>query len=244
MSRFKKCVYIEGRYMIRGSLFFMLIYLLIYIVLLFAALIFRNEGSNVYFYSGFDISAAFFVFIYAISNYKEMNNFLLMFGNTRKMIFLSQVVVNTAMCVIIMFMSLLFIGIDHIVAGVIMPGVKISPSTTNAIYPYAGIVSGLIFILAFYILMTSFSMVYGSLAYKLGKVFIASFWICFGLAFTILPLIINVLGIGNAVLNAIETYLGIHSQNGIFLASANFIITALLFNAFAYLVSRRQPQVA
>ena len=221
----------------------MLIYLLIYVVLLSSALIFRNEGSKVYFYSGFDVSATFFVFVYVISNYKEMNNYLLMFGNTRKTIFLSQVVVNTALCVILTFMSFLFIGIDNIVAKVILPGIEITPSTVNSIYSYAGIASVFIFILAFYILMTSFSMVYGSLAYKLGKVFIVSFWICFGLAFIILPIIINVLGIGDAVINGIEAYTGVIYTTA-YSASADFIITALLFYAFAYLVSRRQPQVA
>jgi hypothetical protein len=244
MNRLKKCVYIPGKSMIRSSLYFMLIYLLVYAVLLSSAIIFRNEGSKVYFYSGFDVSAAIFVFIYVISSYKEMNNFLLMFGNTRKMVFLSQVAVNTAMCAILALMSLLFVGIDHIVAGVMFPGFKVSPSSVNAIYPYAGIASVFIFVMAFYILLTSFSMVYGTLAYKFGKVFIAAFWICFGLSFAILPIIIDVFGIGKAFINAIEAYLCINLNNGILLASANFIITALLFNAFAYLVSRRQPQAA
>lgn len=244
MDRLKKCVYIPVRYMIRTSLYFMLIYLLVCVVLLSGALMFRDDGSKVFFYSGFDISAAIFAFIYIISDYKEMNNFLLMYGNTRKMIFLSKVIVNITMCIILALMSLLFIGYDHIVTGAIMPGIEISPSVVNVLYPYAGIVSEFIFIMAFYILMTSFSMVYGSLAYKLGKVFIASFWICFGLAFIMLPLIISNLGIGNALVNAIDAYMGINLHNGIFLASANFIITALLFNAFAYLLSRRQPQVA
>jgi hypothetical protein len=243
MSRLKKCVYIPGRYMIRDSLFFMLIHLLVYVVLLSAAFAFRKEESHVYFNSGFDISAAIFAFVYVIVGYKEMNNFLLMFGNTRKMIFLSKVVVNIAMCVILAFMSFLFAGIDNITVNAILPGFKVSPGSTKVLYPYAGIASEHIFIFALYILITSFSMVYGSLAYKLGKLFIASFWICFGLAFIILPIMINVYGISDAVINVIKIYLGSNLRNGIYVASANFILTALLFYALSYLISRRQPQV-
>jgi hypothetical protein len=222
----------------------MLFYFLGYIALLFVVSVFREEGGIIYFNSRFYISAAIFAFVYVIVGYKEMNNFLLMFGNTRKMIFLSKVVVNIAMCVILAFMSFLFAGIDNITINAILPGFKVLPGSTKVLYPYAGIASEYIFIFSSYILITSFSMVYGSLAYKLGKLFTASFWICFGLAFIILPIIINVLGIGDALINGIEAYLGINLHNGIFLASANFIITALLFYAFAYLVSRRQPQVA
>ncbi|MGI6669166.1 MAG: hypothetical protein ACOX4M_07150 [Acetivibrionales bacterium] len=243
MNRLRKCVTISGRSMIRSSLAFTLIYLLGYAVLVSAILIIKNNESAVYFNSGYDIGAAIFAFVYVTSSYKEINNFLLMFGNTRRTIFQSKVVVNIAMCVILAFMSFLFIGIDSVQSGVLSPGPKLFRSSTNAIYPGAGIASEFIFTLALYILVTSFAMVYGSLVYKLGKLFIVTFWICFGMAFVLLPVIVDIYGIGDTLAMIIIMYLCIYMPNGIFLASANFIITALVLYGFAYLVARRQPQV-
>jgi hypothetical protein len=45
-------------------------------------------------------------------------------------------------------------------------------------------------------------------------------------------------------LSVIRSYLLIGHQHGILLAPVNFIITALLFSAATYLLSRRQPQTA
>jgi len=112
----------------------------------------------------------------------------------------------------------------------------------NSIYQDSNWASELLFIATLFILLLSFSMLYGSLAYKLGKVFVIVFWVAFGISFVSFPIIANIYDL-TFILKAIELFFCLGVPKGILLAPINFILLALIFSALTYLLSRRQPQV-
>ena len=242
MNRVSKCLYFQNKNMVKSTLIFMLYYTMISLFLLLLPVIFKDlriGGSN--FNSGFYMAAAIFAFVYVIASYKETFNYLLLFGNTRKTIFISSIVTNTAM-------SLFLAAISAISSYLEKPILRLFGYNSmdfnllNSIYQDSNWASELLFIATLFILLLSFSMLYGSLAYKLGKVFVIVLWVAFGISFVSFPIIANIYDL-TFILKAIELFFCLGVPKGILLAPINFILLALIFSALTYLLSRRQPQV-
>lgn len=242
MNRVSKSLYFQNKNMLRNTLLFVLFYAAASIFIISLPVIFKGlriGGTN--FNSGFYMGAAIFAFVYVISVYKETFNYLLMFGNTRKTIFISSIITNTAMSIILAIISAIS---PHLEKPVIkLFGYNYSNiNLLNLIYQDSNWASELLFYAALFILLTSFSMLYGSLSYKLGSIFIVVFWVAFGISIISFPIITEINNI-TFILRAIELFFSLGVPNGILLASVNFILTAVVFNALAYLLSMRQPQV-
>ena len=226
--------------MAKTTITFLCIYFAVCLALFVLFQTTTSEGSV---NSGFYIGSSVFIFVYVIADYKEKFNYLLMFSNTRKNIFISSAVTFTVMSIFLAVVSILSIRLDGVVSRAFEFGGSGHLGLLSLIYNSSDIAFEFLWFTTFFILICSFSMLYSSLAYKLGKVFITLFWICFGISWFILPIASGLDG-ATTCINALKAYFCISVPNGILLAPVNFIITTVIFGAAAYVISSRQPQVA
>lgn len=239
MNRLKKCIDFQMKSMIKTTIIFICIYILVCAVLL----LFISPSINGGFNSGFYIGCAVFIFVYVIAGYRENFNYLLMFSNTRKNIFFSSAVAFAAMSIFLAVVSILSIQMDGVLARLFEFGGNSHYGLITLMYNDSNMAAEFLWFTAFFILICSFSMLYSSLAYKLGKIFITFFWICFGISWVVLPAASGIDG-ASTFFNTLKAYFCIDVQNGILLAPVNFTITAVILGAAAYLISSRQPQAA
>jgi hypothetical protein len=236
MNRISKCFRFRLNNMLKSTLWFTAIYFLV------TCLLFTIGSSSATFSSGFIFSTAIFAFVYVISDYRASFNYLLINGNSRKTIYISNIAANIVFSAVLTGLSLISVIIEIYILKNITVHLEEGVSVFQMIYPNAAKAMEFPFLAAFFILLTSFSMLYGVLAYKFGKYFITIFWVGFGLLCITLPMSSNVTGL--TILSVIRSYLWIDHPYGTLLASLDFIITAVLFSTAAYLLSRQQPQTA
>ena len=238
MNRISKCLRFQLKNMLKSTLWFLIIYCLAAYGLSLLTYILSGGAQNT-FKSGLSIGAAIYAFVYVIADYRATFNYLMINGNTRSTIYISNVITNIILSAALAVLSYLSGFADAFFTKIVSGTALEQFSILQFMYPGSARVLELPYLAALFILLTSFSMLYGALAYKFGKYFITVFWIGFGLAVISLPLS----GDGFITIGTIiEKYLWLGNPNGVLLAQASFIITALVFGAAAYLVSRRQPQ--
>ncbi len=240
MNRLSKCINFQIKNMIKGSVIFLTIYFLVSLALFILFAVSINNGSGGSINSGFYIGAGIFIFIYVIAAYKETFNYLLMFGNTRKNILLSGIVTSAIMSLSFSVISSISMQVEDAISKSMGNGRFGSINLINLMYEGSGVFSVFIWLTAFFFLICSFSLFYSTLAYKFGNIFITLFWVCFGLAFIGLPILLDM----NSFKVPLEFFFRIESERGILLAPVNFVVASAIFGAIAYLVSRRQPQSA
>ncbi len=239
MNRITKCLRFEAKNMLKSTLWFIVIYSFASIGLF--SIIYTSAGNSTFtFNSGLFIGAAFFAFVYVLSDYRSSFNYLLINGNTRKTIFLSTTIANVILSAILAVLSYIFDFIDTFVSKSLAGSVREGITLIEIMYPNSSKALELPYMAALLIMLTSFAMLYGALAYRFGKYFITVFWVCFGIAFMALPLS----SAAANIIKFIEAFMYIGKTNGILLAPINFIATALVFSAAAYLISYHQPQTA
>lgn len=247
MNRLIKCVQFQMKSMMKRILYFMMYYSVIYIALILLLSLVNpkpDSGGNIV--AGFSISGAIFVFIIITVSYKSIFNFLLMFGNTRKNIFLSSVSAITLASVALSAISVLFDLLDKFFVSKVVNNFNVEKNMDllNTLIYKKGvtIAEEFLWYAAMFILVCSFALLYGSLRYKFGKAFTIAFWVGLSLISTFVPTLAGIDDI--AMLNALKAYLCIGVPNGILLAPVNFIITAVVLSAVTYAVTARQPQTA
>ena len=239
MNRISKCLRFQLKNMLKSTLWFLIIYCLAAYGLSLLTYILSGGAQNT-FKSGLSIGAAFYIFVYVISDYRTTFNYLMINGNTRTTIYISNIIANIILSVAMSILSYLSGFADAFFTKALSGIIPGQISILQFIYPGSVGVLELPYLAALFILITAFSKLYGVLNYKFGKYFVTIFWVGFGLAVISLPLSgsDSFLKIGTII----EKYLWLGHPNGVLLAQASFIITALVFGAAAYLVSRRQPQ--
>jgi hypothetical protein len=247
MNRLLKCIQFQLKGALQSTSWFLGIYLVIYLFLfvLLQQLISSSDNSSGSVNSGFFLAGAIFVFVQVSASYKPNFNYLLMFGNTRRNIFLSTVSASAALSVIMAVISVASQFVDNAIT-------KTLSKNSEAVYYdlfsilYKSNVNTFtesLWFLAMFIVIFSLAMLYGAMAYRFGKVFITAFWVVLGLCLTVLPLTIPVLNGTNVYVAALKMYFCAGVSGGIMLAPVNFIITAIIFCAVTYVLSTRQSQV-
>lgn len=239
MNRLFKCISFQMYRFFKSALTFLGIYIAIFFIVV---LMLTNSNATGSFNSSFFIAGSIFIFVSVISSYKITFNYLMMFGNTRKNIILSSFVTYILFSAFFSIVSILSELMDSMVTKAFHHFSNFSilsilyKSNTNW-------VSEMVWFMALFILISSLSMLYGSLAYKFGKIFSTIFWVGFGLSWMLLPVFASVNG-QSTFFNAIKAYFCAGDPNGILLAPVNFIISAVIFAAITYVISTKQPQVA
>ena len=243
MNRLSKCINFQIKNMIKSSVIFLAIYFAVSLALylLFAFSINNSSGGSIN--SGFYMGTAIFLFVFVIASYKEMFNYLLMFGNTRKNILLSSIVTSAVMSLSFSVISSISIQVEDVLSKSIGNGRFGNINLINLMYEGSGVFSVFIWLTMFFFLICSFSLLYASLAYKFGSVFITVFWVCFGLSFIGLPILFETNNF-KVLADALAFFFRIGSEHGVLLAPVNFVAASAIFSAVAYLASRRQPQNA
>lgn len=240
MKRIGKCLNFELRYMCKSTLvflegFYFGIYAVIAGILLYADQ-HGNSGSNVN--TSFYIAGAVYIFAFIASSYRPLFNNLLMFGNTRKSIVFSSFVANIALSALIAVISVFSVFLDTSFTAV---SGNSGFDILDIIYRgNVNIAAEFLWFLAFFILVSAFAMLYGSLIYKLGKVFIGAFWTGVFFLLTLVPALTGF----EAIAKIFNTFFCLDNTNGIVLAPVNFLLTASVLGAAAYMSARRQPQNA
>ncbi len=236
MSRFSKCLSYQIKKKFMGTFIFLGFYTAICTVL-YLLTIYENIASNgrSSFSSSMSFTAVIFGFVYVIADYKSKTNYLMMFGNTRKNIFLSSLLSNVILSVLLAVISAVFSIIENALAELFYKSEN-NMNLFHSIYPESNIGTEILYMFALFILITSFSTLYGALAYKFGTIFKIVFWVAFGMSFIFTPLT-PVLG------NLLMSFFRYGIPNGILFAPINFMIAALILYAASYAAAIRQPQV-
>lgn len=247
MNRLSKCIQFQSRSALQGTVWFLGIYLAIYLVLsvFLGQLVSSSDSDSGSMNSGFIFAGAIFIFVQVAASYKPNTNYLLMFGNTRRNIFLSTVSVSAVLSVIIAVVSIASQFADNAITKVLSKNSEtvyidlltmLYKSNVNAVTEYW-------WYLALFIMISSLAMLYGAMAYRFGKVFITAFWVIFGLCFTVLPIMSTGLNGTTVYVKVLKMYFCTGVSGGILLAPLNFILTAIIFCAVTYVLSARQSQV-
>lgn len=243
MSRLTKCINFQIRNMVKGTAIFLAIYIAATLVLSSLLMVTSESSSSKSGLSGIYIGGGIFIFVYVIAAYKETFNYLLMFGNTRKNILLSTVVTSAVMSLSFSIISFVILQVENAMSKLFDFNSSSNMSLINMMYEDSGIFTEFLWLMAIFFLICSFSLLYASLAYKFGNVFITLFWVCFGLAFIGLPILLDMNSF-KVLADAVMFFFSIGSEHGILLAPVNFVVASAIFSVIAYLVSRRQPQNA
>lgn len=244
MNRLVKCIKLQLKSMALSTLVFTAIYYGVCMLLL-AGITIRINGLSVKgsYSSGFYIGSAIFAMVFVMSNYKSNFNYLMIFGNSRKNIFFSSAVTSFAFSAVLALISVVTQWLEAVISQYF--GFKSSIGLLDLIYENTNMASEFLYYFMLFALITSFSMLYGSLAYKLGKAFVSVFWVVFGFSFIFLTVSTGLNSpLSRFILNVMTAFFQIGKTNGILLAPANFAVTALLLAAITFLLSYRQPQNA
>jgi hypothetical protein len=247
MNRLLKCIQFQLRSVLQSTSWFLGIYLAVYLVLyvLLIQLVNSSGSGSGSINSGFYFAGAIFIFVQVAASYKPNFNYLLMFGNTRRNIFLSTVSVSAVLSVIMAVVSVATQFLDYALTKEFSKKAStVYENLLTVLYQNnVNIATEYWWYLALFVMIFSLAMLYGALAYRFGKLFITAFWVGLGLCLTVLPIIAGLNG-ASIFANALNTYFCAGVPGGILLASVNFIITAIIFSAVTYVVSTRQSQIA
>ena len=238
MNRLEKCIRFQLNAMIKSSIIFLAVYFAVTAALFTLFDIYISTGSGGSLNSGFYISAGIFVFVYVIVTYKEMFNYLLMFGNTRKNIILSTIAASAVMSLMFSIISTAILQAERAISHAKGYGWYGGISLLDLAYKDSSVLSESLWLFTFFFLICSFSLLYSTLAYKLGSVFITLFWVCFGLSFLSSPLLMS----SKTISEIIIFFFCTEFEHGILLAPVNFTVMSVIFCLIGYVVSRRQPQ--
>ena len=240
MDRLMKCIRFQIKHMLKSMTAFTCIYAAAYLAITVLILSTRSGNSSGSVNAGFYLGAAIFIIIYVMANYKETFNYLLMFGSTRNSILLSMATTIISMSALFAALSTLAIKLEGVLSSALNMVKSDGGNILLYMYPGSGTASMFLWLTMFYSLIGSFSLLYGALAYKLGKVFVTVFWVAFGASWVVLPVTSRFF----TITSMLKAYFHIGEPGGILLAPVSFLITFLLFGGAAYLTARRQPQTA
>lgn len=243
MKRFGKCLRFTLGRTARITAVFIGIYILccaLYLLLTFT----RAANAKGYFsYDLFNVSL-FFSFIAVAVTYSLFWNSLLLFGNTRRAIYVVSAANTAVLAAVLAVLCALSSPLNFRLAGLL--GLH-SVNLLKAIYPDVpdGTPGGFLLWLLLYfsalLAVSGAALLYGALHYRFGKRFILVFWVGFGLVMTLLSGALADAR-GNGLLPLAESYFGNRRPGGIEAASLHLLLTALVFGALAWLPARRQEQ--
>lgn len=199
----------------------------------------KNGDSGGSVNTSFYFAGTIYIFAFITSSYKQLFNNLIMFGNTRKSLVFSSFIAYAALSIVISVISIVSILLD--ISFTAVSKVNSGFDILGILYEgNANIAAKFLWFLAFFILVSAFSMLFGSLAYKFGKAFIIIFWVGSGFLLMFLPAAYN----PQNLVNALAAFFCVGSANGILLAPINFILAAAVLGAGSLLAARRQSQNA
>jgi len=162
---------------------------------------------------------------------------------SRKNIFFSSAVTSFVFSDVLSLISVVTQRLEEVFSQYF--GLKSSVGLLDLIYGNTNMASEFLYYFMLFALITSFSMLYSSLAYKIEKAFVSVFWVGFGFLFIFLTASIGLNSpLSRFIVNALTAFFQIGKINGILLAPANFAVTAVLLSAITFLLSYRQPQNA
>lgn len=240
MSRFSQCVRFILERIARSVAICTAIYFAVYTAIVVLIYTIGISGHNTNTNANYIICALIFIFILFSSYYKGLYNHLLLFGNTRRSIlgalFLSGVLCATAMAVLSVLSDALNLLLSRILGFRTFMLLQI-------FYPDAGVAAQLLWYFALLLLVFCFGMLYGALAYRFGKKFRIVFWAAFGLLWVGAPLL-SLVSFRHALYRIFRAYFALDGGFGLVRASLNLVLSAAVLGVIAWLLGRRQPQVA
>jgi len=243
MNRLTKCLKFELKKSTMGMLYYGAIFIGIsaLITLFIGTGVSSDSGDHYASSMSFFMPFSIFLFISVMLTYSYHYNYLLMLGNSRKNIMLSQIMsytiisIGTAIVVRLLEfgMELLYTNLHYQYTNILNFVYKTNLSLFSTILWYFALFSFICF----------FSLFLGTLRYKFGRMFSRIFWVAFALSWIVVPFIISKL---NSHINfdlLLKHLFGIGYKNGIYLATGNFLIIAALFGIIAYFIGIKQEQI-
>jgi len=189
----------------------------------------------------FVLPCIIFMFIALSSVYKQYFNYLLMMSNKRRNI-MQSFLINIISAALFLSLISILMNLFAEISTKIFKYNKID----FIHFIYSKNINGLsefLWSFALLLMIGSFGLLFGSLKYKLGKVFVIAFWVILGCSFNFIGILVesNLIPV---LKNAFNMFFSIGNINGIYFSSINFIIAAMIFGCATYLIARRQEQKA
>lgn len=221
-------------------------YLLFYVA--FLALYYSSvPGDKSGFFSfNFINVGAIFCFVSVGVTYVGFSNSLLLFGNTRRSIFCSEMLHGAIVSALFAAVSVASDLFNPWLAGILHFHTLqylqlIYPTVSSA--TVSGVLLWLLWYFSLLCCLSGAALIYGTLQYKFGKIFIVVFWAGFGFLFSFLQIL--VFGRFQKVLTqAINWFFSCGRSNGIATASLHLLVLGAVFAGIAWLLARRQEMRA
>jgi len=240
MNRLSNCIKFETKKATKSTLIFMLFLLVFYTLSIVLTLV-EHSNNATYSSMGFFMPFSIFLFINVSISYTPHYNFLLMLGNSRKTIMFSQ------------FISYFIIAVGSVIAVALLELISqamFKPmhfnyvNLLNIVYrTNLTFVSTVSWYLTLFMAICFFSLFLGAMRYKFGKIFSRIFWAAFALSWIFIPPLLMVSGNKSNLLNFVKYFFGVDYNNGIYVASANFLIVAIIFGIITYLIGIKQEMI-
>ncbi|MDP4094349.1 MAG: hypothetical protein Q8920_13415 [Bacillota bacterium] len=190
----------------------------------------RNMHSE---FSGFEITLGIFIFVGFIACFKNNFNHLNIMGVTRKTFFKGHLLFIAAAAVSMLVLY-------GVLAGIYMlAGVKVQ-TLTSQVYWNVSFFHIIIFTLSLFILASTAGWLISLLCYKYGTPMIITLAVSPAILLMIIPILSNILHLGNALWAVINFYFALNSHSSL-LASLNFASTAVVFAFCSWLLIRKLP---
>ena len=246
-NRLQRCFAYQLKGFMIPSLVFLGIMLFIDIVLpaafhLFNGSIIRSDAtmpgwqflSIIYLFA-----AAIFMFVGGNASFRESFNHLLSMNNTRKNQFVGEQG------------AVLIVAAVHAVLGTVVGILEyLLRSWFDKTVPFSsGLsdwsilthLSGMLLFWIIFIAANSLGEIAGILSYRFGRKFILPFWIGFGMAFVIVPIVSSN---QQWIADFLAWFVGVNSANPILTAALHLFLTAILLKVISFAFIRKLPQAA
>ena len=254
-NRFRQCFY----YKLRGLVVPTAVYLAIYILARFGlplvvwlladdtmtmnmtASLF-GDGVISLLSVSFWFSTSIFLFIGGVASFREEFNHLLAMNNTRQNQFWSAQLAQLTVIFALTILSGVFGLLEHLMDSWINHDVIFGSFYGIDAGAFIGVyLSGLALLGCGFLLAHAFGETAGVLAYRIGRAFIVPFWICFGLAFVLVP----ILATGSAGFNRFLSWYFTGIGSNYYLSAAlHILMTAVILKVISLLAIRKIPQSA
>lgn len=245
--RFGRCVRYNLNGLVRPTLIYLGIFVLIDLVLpVVVYLIFGESirsGQSTFSYGidagmpgslPFLLATMIFLFVGAYASFRETFNHLLLLNNTRLNQFWAMLVSMIAASAVLVVADVVIGWAETLIQAMI------DQRSVSGV-DFGGSLTGLLTCLAVFLAAFAFGEVAGILSYRFGNLFTVPFWICFGASFMVVPILVGTTTWFNKLF---FWFIGYQQDNQALVLALHLLGLVVIFKALSFVTIRKLNQAA
>lgn len=255
--RFGRCVRYNLKGLIRPTLIYLGIFVLIDLILPIVVYFIFGEsirsGQSTFSYGidvgmpgslPFPLATMIFLFVSAYLSFRETFNQLLLLNNTRLNQFWAMLVSMIAASAALVVFDVIIGWAETLIQAMIDQ--RSASDSLAAVFQwygdnFGGMLVGLLACLAVFLTAFAFGEVAGILSYRFGNLFTVPFWICFGASFIAVPIMI---GTTSWFGKFFFWFIGYQQANQALVLALHLLGIAVIFKALTFVTIRKLNQTA